>query len=86
MQASELGHDVFPGANMEVVGVAQDHLGADGSEVGWRQCPNRSLRSYGHEGGSAYLAMRQRKRTDPGNAVLGFDTKLEHHTTTIASP
>ena len=86
MQASELGYDVFPGANMQVVGVAQDHLGADGSEVARRQCPNRSLRSYGYEGGSAYLAVRQRKPTNPGDAVLGFDTKLEHHTTTIASP
>ena len=64
------GDEPVPGTETEVIGVAQDHLGADLGELGRSNPLDGALGPHGHEGGSEHPAVGRIEMPCPGSAVL----------------
>jgi hypothetical protein len=61
---------------MEVVGIAEDDLRAEGFEFGGRHRLHRRLRADGHENRSANRPAPRLKRGSAGVAVGGFNGEV----------
>ena len=72
------------GLEVEVIRVAEDHVGAEGSNLVGMERLHRSLRADGHECRRADLAVSGCEDARTGGAVRRLDP--ERHSTTMASP
>ena len=84
MKAAELSDHVLPGAEMEVVGVAEQDLGAERAQLDRIDHLHGRLRADGHERRRAELPVRGLEHSGTRLAVGGGDP--EAHLISIASP
>ena len=84
MKPAERLDDVLAGLEVEVVRVAEDHVGAECSHLVGMERLHRSLRADGHECRRADLAVGGCEDAGTGGAVRRVDP--ERHSTTMASP
>ena len=68
VKAAELLDDVLAGTDVQVVGVREDDLRADGFEIGGRQRADGRLRADRHEDRRRNDAVRQNERPRPRRA------------------
>ena len=71
MQAAHLGDEVVAGTEGEVIGVAEDHVGAGRFELVRRQSLDGGLGADGHEDGRIDGAVRSVQPAEAGGAIGG---------------
>jgi hypothetical protein len=77
MQAAKLGNDIVARPQGQVVGIAQDHLGAELLELIWRQALDRCLCTHGHKNRGVNHAVRGCQLAHAGLAVGRDQIKAE---------
>ena len=88
MQASERADGVHPGALRQVIGVGQQHRGAELTELVGRHPLHGAVARDGHEGRRGDLPVRGRQAAESRPRTVGADdleTKAAH-VMSIASP
>ena len=76
VKAAEAGDEFFARADMEVVGVAEDDLRAEGFELGGRHRLHRRLGADGHEDRRANRPAPRLESCGTGVAVVGFNGEV----------
>ena len=75
VQAAAAGHQLVAGAQVQMIGVAEDDLSAEGVEIVGGKGFHTAHGAYGHENGSLYGAVRRVQYAGTGGAV--FAEKFE---------
>ncbi len=70
MQVAELGDDLFAGAEGEVIGVGQDHLGAGAAQAVGVDALDGALSAHGHKRGQVDLSVGRVERRAAGTPHL----------------
>ena len=78
VQPAELGDQVGAGAEVQVVGVGEDDLRAEGAQLGRIDALDRRLRPNRHERGRAYLAVGGLEDPGASGAVGGLKLECAH--------
>ena len=87
MQAAELRHDLFAGAEVQVVRVAEDDRRAKRAELLRIDELHRRLRSHGYEGRRRHFAvLRAQDACSRGAVTDGHREVTGGHRISIASP
>ena len=71
-------NDRLAGAEMQVIGVAQDDLRAGPLDVAGAQSAHDAMGADRHERRRQDRAVRQGEGAGPGGALLGLEPELEH--------
>jgi hypothetical protein len=82
VQPAELGDRLRAGTEVQVVGVAEQDLGAEVAQLAGVDALDRGLGADGHEGRRAQLTVRRREHSRPGRAVSRGQRKPVHETAT----
>jgi hypothetical protein len=69
VQAAELGHQLLAGAQGQVIGVGQEHLGTRCSQLLGRHGAHRRLGAHHHEGGGVDLTVGRREHAGAGRTA-----------------
>jgi len=77
MEPAEPRHALGARAEHQMVGVAQDDVGAEGLDLVHRDCLDRAGRADRHEGGRADLAAGGLKHAGAGAAIDGVDAERQ---------
>jgi hypothetical protein len=78
MQPAEVLDDALAGAEVQVIGIAQDDLCAGSPDISGTEPTNDGMGPNWHERWGAHFAVRQGKSPGPGRTGGSLDPKLEH--------
>jgi hypothetical protein len=78
VEPAERGDHVVAGAEVQVVGVAEDDLGADRAQFVRVEALDGAFRADGHEGGGSHVAVPGPEHAGTGCAVGGDDLEVAH--------
>ena len=83
MQPTHLLDHLFAGPEMQVVGVAQNDLGAGAADIVGAETPHDGVGPHRHERRRLDLAVRQRERAGSGRASGALNPKFKHQVSRI---
>jgi hypothetical protein len=78
VQSTHRLHDVLARAEMQVVGVAQDDLGAGAADITRAEPADHGVSTDRHERRRSHVSMRQRESSRPGKPGRALEVELKH--------